>query len=426
MLIQMGENMNAYSRRFFGIAVVLTSFAAASLGQKLVSSSPNGTMPADKTNSRVTKAFGQYAVGQTNSDIELKKISYTSTDEDGRHVTLTGLMAWPRGGAPNGLVVFCHGTLQDRDASPSRWKGKEDGSETESATLAFATGGYAVIIPDYLGLGDHKATHPYPRNYINSQSAVDIIEPARELARQNSYNIEAKLYVTGYSEGGGIAMAVTQKLEKMNGALYRVERTAPVSGPYDVSGATRDFFLLQPTDQTGFVIRLYLFSYSTYYLRKHSNVKITNYFKPAMANSIWLNFNRNPSDENLVKALGLTAVLMRSKNDLRNVMTARFITALQTLDRRDPLVADLINDNVYDWSPRTPMLLINLEGDGVVSPQNTTNAYVAMRRRGVGPDTLRRYIIRDASLSHLTAVPTAMAAARRFFDNGFSGVREAQ
>ncbi|MEQ1646920.1 MAG: alpha/beta fold hydrolase, partial [Pyrinomonadaceae bacterium] len=334
---------------------------------------------------------------------------YTSIDENNKRVTLTGLMAMPRGGAPNGLVVFCHGTIQDRENSPSMWKGKENGSEAETAILAFATGGYAVIIPDYLGLGDHKATHPYPRNIINSQSAVDIIDPARELARRKNYNIGPKLYVTGYSEGGGIAMAATQKLEKYVGDRYRVEKSAPVSGPYDVAGATREFMLVQPTDQAGFVVRVYLLSYAAYYLRKHQNVKITEYFKPAMANSILLNYNRNPSDENLIKALGLTAILMRAKNDLRNVITPRFLKAMETLDRSDPLVAALLDDNVFDWAPRTQMLLVNLEGDGVVNPENTTNAYNAMRRRGVGPGSLRRYIIKDSTLNHVTAVPAAMS-----------------
>ncbi|MBA3770340.1 MAG: alpha/beta fold hydrolase, partial [Blastocatellia bacterium] len=327
---------------------------------------------------------------------------------------------------PKGLVVFCHGTIQDREASPSKWTGKENGSEAETATLAFASGGYAVVIPDYLGLGDHKATHPYPRNIINAQSAVDIIEPARELARKNNYNIGPKLYVTGYSEGGGVAMAAMQKLEKMNGDVYRVERSAPASGPYDVAGATREFMLVQPTEQVGFVIRLYLLSYAAYYLRKHSNVKITDYFRPAMANSIWLNYNANPVDETLIKRLGLTAVLMRSKNSLSNIITPRFKRAMETTDRRDPLVAALLNDNVYDWAPRTPMLLVNLEGDGVVSPQNTANAFAAMRRRGVGAGSMRRYIIKDASLNHITAVPAAMSAARRFFDGGFAAIPEAR
>ena len=411
------------------LALILFAFAVSGselFSQRLVSSVPNGSIGATTANSRIPKAFGSYGIPASNAAIDLRKISYTSTDEDGRAVTLTGLVAMPVGGAPKGLVVFCHGTIQDRESSPSMWRGNANGAEHETATLAFASGGYAVAIPDYLGLGDHQATHPYPRNKINAQSAVDIIAPTRELARGQNYAIGPKLFVTGYSEGGGIAMAATQKMESMKGELYRVERSAPVSGPYDVAGATREFMLAQPTDQVGFVVRLYLLSYAAYYLRKHSNVKITDYFKPAMANSIWLNYNRNPADADLIKALGITAVIMRSKNDIRNVLTPRFVRAMEALDRRDLLVAALLDDDVYDWAPSTPMLLVNLDRDGVVSPDNTTNAINAMRRRGVTRNSLRRHIIRDSSLNHVTAVPAAMSFVRSFFDQGFSGVREAQ
>ena len=414
------------NNRGFGFSILFAAMLTAAHGQKLVSNVANGEMRMGSVAARMQKVFAGYEIGPPAPFIDLHKITYTSTDEKGRAVNLTGLVAWPQGGAPKGLVVFCHGTIQDRDASPSKWKGKEDGSEAESATLAFATGGYAVVIPDYLGLGDHKATHPYPRNIINSQSAVDIIAPARELARQKRYNLGAKLFVTGYSEGGGIAMAATQKLEKMSGADYRISASAPVSGPYDVSGATREFMLREPTDQTGFVVRLYLLSYAAYYLRKDSNIKITDYFKTAMANSIWLNYNTNPPDDDLIKRLAVTSVLMRSKNSLVNVITPRFKKALETLDRRDPLVAALINDNVFDWAPKTPMLLVNLEGDGVVNPENTANAYRAMRWKGVTADSMRRYIIADQSLNHISAVAPAMSIVRRFFDGGFGAVPEAK
>lgn len=406
--------------------IVLTALVPSMFAQQLVSASLNGSMPLEKINARLPKVFGQYLVDNAKVPVDLEKISYTSRDENGKTATLTGLMAMPRGGAPKGLVLFCHGTIQDRKASPSFYRGEENGSEPESAILAFAVGGYAVVMPDYLGLGDHKAAHPYPLNIVNSQSAVDIIAPARRLSLNKNYNIGPKLYVTGYSEGGGVAMAATQKLERMSGGDYRVEASAPASGPYDLSGAERKFFLVQPTDQVGLVMRLYLLSYSSYYFRKHSNIKLTDYFKPAMANSIWLNYNAGLSDENLLKRLGLTAVLMRSKNSLFNLITPRFKRAMETTDKSDPFVAALVKDNVFDWAPHTPMLLINLEGDGIVPPENTTNAYNAMRRRGVKADAMRRYIIRDASLNHLTAVPAAMSAARRFFDRGFSGVPEAR
>jgi len=129
-------------------------------------------------------------------------------------------------------------------------------------------------------------------------------------------------------------------------------------------------------------------------------------------------------DEEIIKRIGLTAVLMRAKNNIFNVVTPRFKRAIETLDLRDPAVKLLKDNDIYDWSPRTKMLLINLEGDTIVSPKNTQVAFQTMRRRGVGRDTLRRSIIRDSSLNHVTAVPAAMLRARNYFDRGFTGVRD--
>lgn len=414
--------------RFLVLSLGLVVFCSLTVsGQRLISNASNGTLKPNVVDTRLNEIFKNAPVATNSPQIELKKIVYTTIDVKGRTVNVSGMVAWPTVGAPNGLVVFCHGTIQDRRNSPSRWKGKADGSEAETATYAFATGGYAVVIPDYLGLGDHQAAHPYPLNVTNARSARDSIVPARMLALQLGYKIGSKLYVTGYSEGGGIAMALTKDLQSLGASGYQVEKSAPASGPYDLSDTTREFMLQEPTDQIGMGIRLYLLSYSTYYFRKEHGIPIRNYFKRAMADSIWLNYNSTVSDENLVKRLGLTAVLMRPKNSLKNLLTPEFLKKFESLDKSDPMIAELAKNDVYDWSPRVPMLLINLEGDGVVDPRNTDKAFRTMRGRGLGRDQLRRYIIQPSEgLSHLTAVPNAMSAARRFFDEGFAGVRDAQ
>jgi hypothetical protein len=115
---------------------------------------------------------------------------------------------------------------------------------------------------------------------------------------------------------------------------------------------------------------------------------------------------------------------MRAKNNIFNVLTPRARTAIERVDTRDPAIKLLKDNDIYDWSPRTRMLLINLEGDTIVTPKNTQVAFQTMRRRGAGRDTLRRSVIRGSNLNHLTAVPAAMLRARNFFDNGFQGVRD--
>lgn len=408
----------------FLLLTMLTIFAESAAAQtnklpigsgNLVSATRTGSMTVAQVNGQIQKVFGN-SVSPTAQALDLYKITYRSQDEKNRGVVLSGLVVLPRGGAANGLVIFNHGTIVNSALAPSRFTGKSNASEAEVATLAFASGGYAAAMPDYLGLGDHKGAHPYPLGAANSRSAVDIIEPARMLAKRQNTEVGSRLFITGYSEGGATAMWTVRDLESNSGALYDVTAAALASGPYDLSDTTRKWLLAAPTNQEEFVIRLYLTSYMAYYFHKSAGVKLTEYFKPAMAFTISQAFKGNISDENLIKRLAVAAVLMRSKNSLANVITDRFKKALENLDASDPVIREMRKSDVFDWSPGTKMLLISLPGDKVVDPLNTEKALRTMRRRGVSNDALRHFEIKDAGLNHLTAIAPAMARARRFFD----------
>ncbi len=412
--------MNKMIAALFAVFAFVIIAAQPIDAQRLVRTALNGTLTPAGINERVGGVFNPGEIAPATAEIDLHKITYTSTDHAGNPATLSGLVAMPRGGAPKGLVVFNHGTIFDRRRSPSRWKGARDGSEAETAALAFASGGYAVAMPDYLGLGDHMGTHPYPLSTVNARSGVDIISATRSLAIQRRYALGSPLFVTGYSEGGAVAMALTRDLESMPGSAFRVTRSAPAAGPYDLSGSTREYLLREGTSQEGFIIRLYLLTYSLYSAHKLTGEKLTDYLKPAMAFSVAQNYKRTLTDDELLKRLAITSVLMRPDNSLRNVLTDRFVRALETKDLSDPVIARLAANDVYDWAPRTPMLLINLEEDAVVDPASTENAIRAMRARGIGADHLRQFVVRDSALNHVTAVPASMAAARSFFDKGFT------
>jgi len=216
-----GESIFMFSnQKFFRLSATfllltfLTIFAEPATAQNnrlpvgdgnFISATRNGTMSVAQVNGQIQKNFGT-SVSPTAQAIELYKVSYSSRDEKNRAVVLTGLVVLPRGGAPNGLVVFNHGTIVSSALAPSRFAGKSNASEAELATLAFASGGYAVAMPDYLGLGDHKGAHPYPLGAANSRSAVDIIEPARTLANRQNTEVGSRLFVSGYSEGGAGSM----------------------------------------------------------------------------------------------------------------------------------------------------------------------------------------------------------------------------
>lgn len=390
----------------------------------LVSSLRTGTITAAKFNARTSNVFEADAPERLTGSLNLYKVAYRSVDANGRSAVLSGLVVLPSNGAPKGLVIFNHGTTVYNNHMPSRFNGAENGTEPETATLAFGSGGYAIAMPDYIGQGDHTGGHPYPANVTNAQAGIDLISATRAIARRDNVNVGNALFVTGYSEGGGVAMAQIRELERSGNPTHQVTAAAPASGPYDLSGTTREFMLEQTTDQAGFVVRTYLLGDLVYFLHKNKGVKIVDYFKPSMAFAINNSFGGKTKDEDIIKRIGVTAVLMRAKNNIFNVVTPRFKRVMETMDLRDPAAKLLKDNDCYDWSPRTKMLLINLEGDTIVTPRNSEVAFRTMRRRGVGRDTLRRSIIRDSSLNHVTAVPAAMLRARNYFDRGFAGVRD--
>ncbi|MGI8812690.1 MAG: alpha/beta hydrolase family protein [Pyrinomonadaceae bacterium] len=402
----------------------ITSIDAQVGANGLVNSQRTATVTATSFNSRMNEVYTSSAPEPLRGSLNLYKVTYRSIDANGKNALLSGLVIIPANGAPNGLVVFNHGTTVYNNNMPSRFVGTAKGLEPESAMLAFASGGYAIAMPDYIGQGDHAGGHPYPANVVNSRAGIDLIKPARAVARRNGLTIGNSLYITGYSEGGGVAMAQTRELERSNDPEFNVTAAAPASGPYDLSGASREFMLEQPTDQAGMVVRTYLLGDLVYYLHKNNGSKITEFFKPAMAFTINNSYGGKTKDEDIIKRIGVTALLMRSKNSIFNLITPGFRRAIETMDARNAAFKLLKDNDCYDWSPRNRMLLINFEGDTVVSPKNTQVAFETMRRRGVGANTLRRSVIRDSSLNHVTAVPAAMRRARNFFDGGFAGVRD--
>ncbi len=407
-----------------GLTLVLSAF---SIAQKdgLVSSRRAGTLTAAEFNKRMRAAYPDAGLEPLNGSLNLYRITYRSVDAAGKNAVLSGLLAIPAQGARNGLIVFNHGTMVSRKTVPSAYRGETKAGETQNAVLAFGSGGYAIAMPDYIGQGDHKGSaHPYPASVTNARAGMDMIKAAREIARRNRVTVGKQLYVTGYSEGGGVAMAQTRLLERSNDQLHKVTAAAPAAGPYDLSGTTIDFMAERPTDQVGFVLRMYLLGYGVHSLHKNQGVKIADYFKNSMALTINLAYGGGISDEDVIKRLGLTAILMRAKNDLFNVITDRFRNVIGKRDFSDPFLRQLRDNDSYDWSPRTRMLLIALVNDAIVTPRNTEVAMRTMRQNGVGRDTLRRSIIQDKDLNHLTAMPESLLRARLFFDKGFAAVRD--
>ena len=149
----------------------------------------------------------------------------------------SGALMVPTGAAPacSGLrpiVEYAHGTQTNKAFNIADITNP---ANTEGALIAamFAAQGYIVVAPNYAGYDiSTLGYHPYIDAVQQSGEMMDILTAARtalpNLMSASSGN--AQLFVTGYDEGGYVAMATLRALQAAGGD--KVTAAAPMSGPY--------------------------------------------------------------------------------------------------------------------------------------------------------------------------------------------------
>ena len=142
----------------------------------------------------------------------------------------TGLGANCTGARP--IVLYAHGTTTDRAFNMANL----ENTETLFLAALFASKGYIVVAPNYAGY-DTSALgyHPYLVADQQSKDMIDALTAARTalpLASATLTKDGGQLYITGYSQGGYVAMATHRA---MQAAGMNVTAAAPMSGPYAVA-----------------------------------------------------------------------------------------------------------------------------------------------------------------------------------------------
>jgi Prolyl oligopeptidase family len=153
-----------------------------------------------------------------------------TTESSGALMVPTG--AAPACSGPRPIVEYAHGTNTDKALNIADITNP---SNTEGVLIAamFAAQGYIVVAPNYAGYDiSTLGYHPYVNAAQNSAEMMDILAAART-ALPNTFasatSDNGQLFLTGYSEGGYVAMAT---LRGMQAAGAKVTAAAPMSGPY--------------------------------------------------------------------------------------------------------------------------------------------------------------------------------------------------
>jgi hypothetical protein len=111
-----------------------------------------------------------------NYDVELYKVDYNTIDPLGNPTLASGLIEVPKDSTKLfPLFSWQHGTTLKKTDAPSNF------NEDAKVGLTFATDGYIVACPDYLGLGDGPKLHPYMHAKSEATAVIDMLRATRLL-----------------------------------------------------------------------------------------------------------------------------------------------------------------------------------------------------------------------------------------------------
>ena len=190
--------------------------------------------------SDVGKVFLQLAY-TPKCTITVYHLTYQTSDPKGNITPASGALMVPSSSSDSDctgarpIVLYAHGTSTDRTLNLAQLN---TGNSGEGVLLAavFAAEGYIVVAPNYLGYDTSTlGYHPYLIAAQQSKEMIDALTAARTAlptADAPASTDGGKLFVTGYSEGGYVAMATHSAMQS---AGMTVTASAPMSGPYALS-----------------------------------------------------------------------------------------------------------------------------------------------------------------------------------------------
>jgi len=209
--------------------------------------------------------------------VAVSHIEYSTTGAAGESTTASGAVMVPTGtgSACTGqrpIVLYAHGTTISKGFNMAALTDPTNAASGEATLVAaaFAAQGYIVIAPNYAGYDTSTLTyHPYVNYKQQSQEMIDALKAGRAALGTSAVAASAsdsgKLFVTGYSEGGYVAMAA---LKAMDAQHIAVTAGAPMSGPYSL-GAYGDAIFYGNTPIGGTVFAPLL---TTGYQKAYGNI----------------------------------------------------------------------------------------------------------------------------------------------------------
>ncbi len=292
--------------------------------------------------------------------VKVHVITYKTQLPDGTAVTASGAILVPDSPNPLPVVSQQHGTITDDAQAPSNYG---PGSDAYEAATVFASTGYIMVCPDYIGYGASKSVpHTYEHRLGLAQASLDMLRAAKEFIANNNINWDKRVYLTGYSEGGYATMALFKLMEEKYPDEFNIRAVSAGAGAYNKTAFMKQIVNGNTSGEAEYN-RLYVWVLRTYNDLYKLARPMSFYFKEPYATEAQKGLNANISVS------------------LDKTFTDSFKKAVSEGSDADFTKAVADND-VFDWKPKAPLRLYHGDADQLVLFLNSKTAFDAMKARG--------------------------------------------
>jgi pimeloyl-ACP methyl ester carboxylesterase len=358
--------------KFNQILLLISSFAFSSLPEsyafttpekaKFVSATKN-TEVSIETLKAFTNGFGQHRISKL---LKYGVRSYTviyETKWKGKPIKASGLVLVPTGitgAAP--LLSVQHGTIFSKDEAPTA-------SEGYTGMELFASAGYIVVMPDYLGYGtSSQIFHPYYDEAYSAYAVIDMISSAKQFLEKEKVKFNDKLFLAGYSEGGYVTLAAAAEIEHNKTHDLKITAIVAGAGGYDLThmlaGVTTNSHYAYPA-----YLAFVLISYNNTYDWKKP---LTYFFKKQYADAL---------AKHMGKSSGWTINSHLTTNSPL-LFDTDFFARLKTPGGESELKEALKNNSIEGWKTSTPIRLYHGTKDEIIPLKNSESTLKSFHDAG--------------------------------------------
>jgi len=374
------------------------------------------------------------------------KIKYNTKDEQDNDVIASGVLVYPNitqeflnyyknttgKDFSISLIVENHGTIFTNSEAPSNEITIPTKSTQITSVLMTAKAGFAVAMPDYLGYGDsNDKSHPYILKKSSARVSIDMLRASSRYMIDNNILFNGQVYISGYSEGGYVAMAMAEELEKNYADDFKVKGVAPMAGPYDVKALGNIEINATHTMQYPAFLGYLASSYSINYDDINLNTILNTDINRTTYNML---FNGSYSNVQIHGALAMVTDTNAStplgkgfkEYNASKLFDTTFISDYQA-NLNDPLKNKFEENSVYNWAPKSKINLIHCVDDEIIPISMSITAYDKFKENLGSDKTLTKtfiptsYITHDGLFIHGDCAATAYGAAVTWFNDIRSG-----